>query len=151
VEATGDPDIDSFLASLAEPDDPNPEPSVTPLQPPSTTAAPRRNNVPSLSYKEVIPGQASYEAAPVRNVPAQEEVEEVGEPEETEAERREREAREEREEIMGRLEEEERAQEDADSRVAMLKQRMDMIKKRKEARAGGGGAKVGKTKAANGV
>ncbi|ORY34652.1 hypothetical protein BCR39DRAFT_585618 [Naematelia encephala] len=121
---TGDADLDDFLASLAEPE-PNPNPNPNPT-------------LPGSSYTTTISGVASYEAAPILNiVDTQTEVEERDpEPEETEAERRARLAREEREEIMGRLEEEERAQEDADDRVAALKARMEMIKKRREAKAG---------------
>ncbi|WVQ95925.1 hypothetical protein IAU59_003024 [Kwoniella sp. CBS 9459] len=140
---TGDSELDDFLSSLTQ-DEPStsiapPLAVGTPTTVAPTTAAGRRK-----TYKEVIPGQASYEAAPVRIVQdsaatdgqvGQQEAEE--EPEESEQERRARLEREEREEIVQRLEEEERAQEDADSRVASLKARMEMIKKRREARGGG--------------
>ena len=99
---TGDAELDSFLASLDEVD---PFPSTNP----TTTNIPPRRNV--FQSTATVPGVASYEAAPVRNVSKQEEGQpEAVEPEETEAERRARVEREEREEIMGRLEEEERAQ-----------------------------------------
>ncbi|KAJ9098503.1 hypothetical protein QFC20_005928 [Naganishia adeliensis] len=55
------------------------------------------------------------------------------EEEETEAERRAREQREEREEIMGRLEDEQRAQEEADERVQSLKAKLELVKKRRAA------------------
>jgi len=100
---TGDAELDDFLSSLATDTDNDPLPSIiAPLQP-------RRTGY-TTSSSAALSAQASYEAAPVRNVPAEEtKVEEV-EPEESEKDRRERLAREEREEIMGRLEEEERAQ-----------------------------------------
>ncbi|GHJ83668.1 hypothetical protein NliqN6_0070 [Naganishia liquefaciens] len=60
-----------------------------------------------------------------------EDVTEEAEEEETEAERRAREQREEREEIMDRLEEEQRAQEEADERVQSLKARLELVKKRR--------------------
>ncbi|WVN87471.1 uncharacterized protein L203_102653 [Cryptococcus depauperatus CBS 7841] len=128
---TGDTELDDFLASLEET---TPAPTTSA---PTSIASKRR----LASYKAVddeIVGQAVYQAAPVMNAPAtkEQDVKMEEEPEETEAERRERLAREEREEIMARLEEEERAQEDADLRVMALKQRMEMIKKRKEAREG---------------
>ncbi|WVQ84447.1 hypothetical protein IAT38_006599 [Cryptococcus sp. DSM 104549] len=146
--ATGDAELDDFLSSLA--DDAPPPSTAIPSAPAATTAAAKRKG---LSYKEIAPGQASYEAAPVRIVqPGEEEAGKVEEkePEESEAERRERLEREEREEIVLRLEEEERAQEDADSRVTALKQRMEMLKKRREAAKGGKTAK-GKAPAPNGA
>lgn len=110
---TGDVELDSFLASLAEPD---PEPStgeaIEPAAAPTAAAQKAATTKKATStYRDIIPGQASYEAAPVRNVPKDQEVAEV-EPEvqESEAEKRARIAREEREDIMDRLEEEERAQ-----------------------------------------
>jgi len=112
---TGDVELDSFLASLAEPD---PEPStseavaITPATAPTAAAQKTATTKKATStYRDIIPGQASYEAAPVRNIPKDQEVAEV-EPEvqESEAEKRARIAREEREDIMDRLEEEERAQ-----------------------------------------
>ena len=108
---TGDVELDDFLASLAEPD---PEP--TPAAETSTTGNASKPKTPSVikktnaSYKDVIPGQASYEAAPVRNVPQEENVEESKVEGESEAEKRAREAKEEREEMMDRLDEETRAQ-----------------------------------------
>ena len=53
---------------------------------------------------------------------------------ETEEEKRERLAREEREEIMDRLLEEERAQEEADSRVELLKHKVEALKRAREER-----------------
>lgn len=112
---TGDVELDDFLASLAEPD-PEPAPSATST---SATATAGKAKTPSVikktnaTYKDVIPGQASYEAAPVRNIPKEEESgskEQVQEKEESEAEKRARLAREEREEMMDRLDEETRAQ-----------------------------------------
>lgn len=110
---TGDVELDSFLASLAEPD---PEPStgeaIEPAAAPTAAAQKAATTKKATStYRDIIPGQASYEAAPVRNIPKDQEVAEV-EPEvqESEAEKRARIAREEREDIMDRLEEEERAQ-----------------------------------------
>jgi zinc finger protein 830 len=103
VNQTGDEELDSFLASLAEPEPEEPEPTPTP------TAATQKN-IKKSSYREIIPGQASYEAAPVRNIPKDQEPGVEEEVQETEAEKRARLAREEREEIMDRLEEEERAQ-----------------------------------------
>lgn len=108
---TCDNELDDFLASLS-----TPTPADMDTDVPAEGVAyaitkfnqTARKNVPK--YKEVEPGQASYEAAPVRNLPeGEEEVKEV-EPEESEKERRDRLAREEREEIVRRLEEEERAQ-----------------------------------------
>ncbi|ODO03580.1 zinc finger protein 830 [Cryptococcus wingfieldii CBS 7118] len=126
---TGDADLDDFFASLAD-DTPAPV-SSTAAPPTAATQAARRK-----TYQEdLIPGQASYEAAPVRNVPKEEEAAQEPEEEETEGERKERLEREEREEIVQRLEDEERAQEDADSRVTALKQRMELMKKKREARA----------------
>jgi zinc finger protein 830 len=111
-KATGDGELDDFLASLSGPTNPISEPAEYAITKSSQqTQAQARKNVPR--YKEVEPGQASYEAAPVRNLPEgqkEAEAEKAVEPEETEKERRERLAREEREEIVRRLEEEERAQ-----------------------------------------
>ncbi|KAK8849783.1 hypothetical protein IAR55_005119 [Kwoniella newhampshirensis] len=133
AKKTGDVELDDFLSSLTE----DVENLSAPLAPPPTAAGKRK----IATYKEVIPGQASYEAAPVRNVESENSDANGGageqtleEPEETEAERRARLEREEREEIVARLEEEERAQEDADSRVTMLKQRMEMLRKKREAK-----------------
>lgn len=136
---TGDAELDDFLASLAE-DSSAPDASAV-AAPPTAISQAQANNVTKrkTTYKQdIIPGQASYEAAPVRIVQAGEEQQEEQkeEPEESEAERRERLQREEREDIMARLEEEERAQEDADSRVLALKQRMEMLRKKREARGG---------------
>ncbi|OCF34353.1 hypothetical protein I316_03867 [Kwoniella heveanensis BCC8398] len=149
---TGDSELDDFLSSLNQDDNANS--SAAPLSTaPTTVSAPTTAAGRRKTYKEVIPGQASYEAAPVRIVqdpPSAEgangqQQEEEAELEESEQERRERLEREEREEIVRRLEEEERAQEDADSRVASLKARMEMIKRRREAR--GGGSKASSKKA----
>lgn len=111
-QPTGDDELDAFLFSIAQPE---PEqvasaPAPTSASEYSIVARGQRKGVPA--YKELIPGQASYEAAPVKIIPGAGEsaAEEEAEPEETEAEKRERLAREEKEEIMGRLEEEERAQ-----------------------------------------
>lgn len=105
---TGDAELDDFLASLSDPTQPEPIEPIEPNQP--IAGASIRRNIPS--YKTAIAGVASYEAAPVRIDPSGEVAEEEKEveAEETEHERREREARDDREEIMGRLEEEERAQ-----------------------------------------
>jgi len=105
---TGDAELDDFFASLT--DD---TPIIDPIQPAqgAVPAAPRRA-VPSRRAE--ITGVASYEAGPIRNIvepqKGEDEPEPEPEPEESEAERQERVTREEREEIMGRLEEEERAQ-----------------------------------------
>ncbi|WVW87041.1 hypothetical protein I302_109097 [Kwoniella bestiolae CBS 10118] len=127
-QSTGDTELDDFLSSLN--DD---TPSTT------STAQPqvKQNQGKRKTYKEIIPSQTSYEAAPVRIAqPTEDQQQDVQEeePEESEQERKERLEREEREEIVRRLEEEERAQEDADSRVASLKARMEMLKKRREAK-----------------
>lgn len=112
VQPTGDTELDDFFASLAAPDSDGRDPgSMTAGQPSVYTVQGNqpRKNVPK--YKEIEPGQASYEAAPVRIVPADDKEEEAGAvPEETEKEKRDRLDREEREEIVRRLEEEERAQ-----------------------------------------
>ncbi|UOH84497.1 hypothetical protein LQV05_001298 [Cryptococcus neoformans] len=110
---TGDAELDDFLASLAE-DSSAPDASAV-AAPPTAISQAQANNATKrkTTYKQdIIPGQASYEAAPVRIVQAGEEQQEEQkeEPEESEAERRERLQREEREDIMARLEEEERAQ-----------------------------------------
>lgn len=110
---TGDAELDDFLASLAE-DSSAPDPSA-PAAPPTAISQAQANRAAKrkTTYKQdIIPGQASYEAAPVRIVQAGEEQQEEQkeEPEESEAERKERLQREEREDIMARLEEEERAQ-----------------------------------------
>lgn len=112
---TGDAELDSFLASLAEPDPETahePETEAPPAAPTITAKTPSVVKRGTSSYKDIIPGQASYQAAPVRNVPQSEQAEAEAEPEvkETEEERRAREAREEREEMMDRLDEEARAQ-----------------------------------------
>jgi zinc finger protein 830 len=109
-QPTGDDELDTFLASLAEPDVDAGSASTSAIPPTAVSAAARRR---PTTYKELLPGQASYEAAPIRINPAGEQEaqeEEELEQHETEAEKRERLKREEREEIMGRLEEEERAQ-----------------------------------------
>ncbi|KAK1923485.1 hypothetical protein DB88DRAFT_300217 [Papiliotrema laurentii] len=134
VEPTGDPELDDFLASL-ETDDALALPTTAETAAVPTAASQKKRYQSSSSA--AVPGVASYEAAPVRLAPSGEEVqaeEQEEEPTETEEERRARIAREEREEIMGRLEEEERAQEDADSRVTALKARMEALKKKREAR-----------------
>ncbi|TXT12995.1 hypothetical protein VHUM_01396 [Vanrija humicola] len=118
---TGDAELDDFLASLNDDDAP-------------TTAPTRRKG---LAYKktEEAPGVASYAAAPVllNGDGAAAAEPEPEEPEESEAEKRARVEREEREEIVARLEDEQRAQEDADSRVVALKARMEALKKRRAA------------------
>jgi len=104
---TGDAELDDFFASLAEN---APDPTITPTTAAPTTQA--RRTVPSYRAADVT-GVASYEAAPIRIILEEkkdEDVEPEPEPEESEQERRERVTREEREEIMGRLDEEERAQ-----------------------------------------
>lgn len=105
---TGDDELDAFLFSIAQPEPEQTAPASTSTSEYSIVARGPRKGVPA--YKELIPGQASYEAAPVKIVAGESAQEEETEPEETEAEKRERLAREEKEEIMGRLEEEERAQ-----------------------------------------
>ncbi|ORX37601.1 hypothetical protein BD324DRAFT_650171 [Kockovaella imperatae] len=125
-EPTGDLELDAFLSSLNEPD-----PELSQPAPSSSRRARQRD----LSPSDL--GVASYSAAPVRIVPEtvkEPEEDEEPEPEETEAERRARLEREEKEEIMERLEAEQRAQEDADSRVEALKARMEMLKARRKAR-----------------
>lgn len=111
-QPTGDDELDAFLFSIAqsEPEQVASATAPTSASEYSIVARGQRKGVPA--YKELIPGQASYEAAPVKIIPGAGEsaAEEEAEPEETEAEKRERLAREEKEEIMGRLEEEERAQ-----------------------------------------
>lgn len=93
--ATGDAELDSFLASLDD-DEPAPAP----------TAAKKKAGY-KLSAEE---GVASYAAAPIMLNDAKKEQEAEPEVRETEAEKRARLAREEKEEVMARLEEEERAQ-----------------------------------------
>ncbi|WVQ66157.1 uncharacterized protein L199_004335 [Kwoniella botswanensis] len=132
LQPTGDTELDDFLSSLND-DTPS---SAAPITAQSQT---KQINGKRKTYKEIIPSQTSYEAAPVRIAPTTQDdqkdaVQEEAEPEESEQERKERLEREEREEIVRRLEEEERAQEDADSRVASLKARMEMLKKRREAK-----------------
>ncbi|WVR07954.1 hypothetical protein IAU60_004997 [Kwoniella sp. DSM 27419] len=142
---TGDAELDDFLSSLDD-DAGRGEPSVAATAPTAAAQSARRK-----TYKEVIPGQASYEAAPVRIAPpTEQEQEQEPEPEESEQEKRARIEREEKEEIVLRLEEEERAQEDADSRVAQLKARMEVLKKRRLAK-GETAVAAGKKKAANGA
>jgi zinc finger protein 830 len=104
---TGDEELDSFLASLAEPD---PENETNETEPAPTAATQKASTSKKSTYRDIIPGQASYEAAPIRNIPKDQDPEPEPEVQETEAEKRARLAREEREEIMDRLEEEERAQ-----------------------------------------
>ena len=115
---TGDSELDDFLASLVDDNDnnknelPTSEPIVTNPIPKTQKRSARAPGYRTLE----VPGVASYEAAPIRIAPdteqkAEDEEEEGGdEVVESAQERRERVAREEREEIMGRLEEEERAQ-----------------------------------------
>ncbi|WOO82164.1 Zinc finger protein [Vanrija pseudolonga] len=135
---TGDAELDDFLASLNDDDDDAPAPAQPAA--PAAAAAPARRK--GLAYKktEEAPGVASYAAAPVllANGAANEDAAEPEpeEPEESEAEKRARLEREEREEIVARLEDEQRAQEDADSRVVALKARMEALKKRRAAGAG---------------
>ncbi|EIW71422.1 hypothetical protein TREMEDRAFT_22984, partial [Tremella mesenterica DSM 1558] len=134
-KATGDAELDDFLASLSEP-----QPEIEPSNLIENGEGSTKRKPVRASYKETEDAQVSYQAAPVLIGRAEgEEPEEEEEPEESEAEKRARIAQEEREEIMGRLEEEERAQEDADARVIHLKQRMEMLKKRREAKAALGG------------
>ncbi|BEJ13518.1 hypothetical protein CspHIS471_0306920 [Cutaneotrichosporon sp. HIS471] len=131
-----DAELDAFLASL------NDGPGSA-----GTTAAPAPVRAPAQrkrrTYKEPEEdGVTSYSAAPqLVKDKNEEEREATPESEETEAERRARLAREEREEVLARLEEEQRAQEDADARVDALKARMEALKKRREARGAGGGGK----------
>ncbi|WWC92673.1 uncharacterized protein L201_007632 [Kwoniella dendrophila CBS 6074] len=131
-EPTGDSELDDFLSSLNNDDT---APTVI-----STTATKQQQSKGGIrkTYKEIIPSQTAYEAAPVKIIQPdqQQQTEEPEEEEESEQERKERLEREEREEIVRRLEDEERAQEDADSRVASLKARMEMLKKRREAKLG---------------
>ncbi|OCF62111.1 hypothetical protein L486_01778 [Kwoniella mangroviensis CBS 10435] len=132
LQPTGDTELDDFLSSLND-DTPS---STAPITAQSQT---KQINGKRKTYKEIIPSQTSYEAGPVRIAPPTKDdqkdaVQEEEEPEESEQERKDRLEREEREEIVRRLEEEERAQEDADSRVASLKARMEMLKKRREAK-----------------
>lgn len=106
---TGDNELDDFLASLSTPTGDGEDTSAVEYGiTKATTTQTKRKNIPK--YKEVEPGQASYEAAPVRNIPQGETEVEEALPEESEKEKRERIVREEREEIVRRLEEEERAQ-----------------------------------------
>ncbi|WWC66011.1 uncharacterized protein I303_108633 [Kwoniella dejecticola CBS 10117] len=148
AEPTGDTELDDFLSSLND-DAPVPTATTSKQGVASTTTA--TANGKRKTYKEVIPSQTSYEAAPVRIAPPDESAPaaEEEEPEESEQEKKERLEREEREEIVARLEEEERAQEDADSRVASLKARMEMLKKRREAKSKG--LPNTKTKGTNGA
>lgn len=101
---TGDAQLDDFFASLA---DDTPDKVTGPAPVVSRRAVPSNRNTEILAV-------ASYESGPIRNIvdpqKKDDEEEREPEPEETEQERRARVAREEREEIMGRLEEEERAQ-----------------------------------------
>jgi zinc finger protein 830 len=108
---TGDVELDDFLASLAEPEpDLESAPSTTNVNA-SKAKTPSVIKKTTTSYKDVIPGQASYQAAPVRNIPNEDDQskEEV-QPEESESDKRARLAKEEREEMMDRLDEETRAQ-----------------------------------------
>ena len=105
--ATGDAELDDFLATLNEPETAEVAPQA------STSSPPVRKRGAIRLGGDDAPAQASYSAAPVlvnRAEQAEEAAEEEAEPEETEEARRNRLAQEEREEIMGRLEEEERAQ-----------------------------------------
>ena len=73
----------------------------------------------------------------MEGIPNQTEDELIAPPqEETEEEKRRRVEREERELIMDRLVEEERAQEEADLRVGLMRSRVEALKKAREARAG---------------
>lgn len=112
---TGDLELDSFLASLAEPDrEPTPETAPDTNPAPSTnTKTPSVIKKTTASYKDLIPGQASYEAAPVRNIPQEDGTagqDSKEEEQESEGAKRARLAREEKEEMMDRLDEETRAQ-----------------------------------------
>ncbi|KAI5121240.1 hypothetical protein M0805_007247 [Coniferiporia weirii] len=78
----------------------------------------------------------------VINVPGGETTGEEGGKQETEEERRRKKEQEERELIMDRLVEEERAQEEADERVGMLKARIETLKRAREAKRTERGAKV---------
>lgn len=106
-ERTGDAELDDFLASLEDDDAPT-------LPSTSSIPQPKANRGYQLGSSIAAPGIASYEAAPIRLPQPGEEGaegrEEEKEAEETEEEKRDRIAREEKEEIMGRLEDEERAQ-----------------------------------------
>ncbi|WWC73820.1 uncharacterized protein I206_107792 [Kwoniella pini CBS 10737] len=138
-EPTGDTELDDFLSSLND----DSTISVPTTISNTTITNSGLTNGRRKTYKEIIPSQTSYEAAPVRIIPIDESLpQQEEEPEESEQERKERLEREEREEIVARLEEEERAQEDADSRVASLKARMEMLKKRREAKAASSGSKT---------
>jgi zinc finger protein 830 len=108
VESTGDQELDDFFASLDE-DTP------AAVDPPPVNLAEGKKKGYQSSSSAAIQGVASYESAPVllqTGTEQTEQAEEAGQPvvEETEEEKRTRIAREEKEEIMGRLEEEERAQ-----------------------------------------
>lgn len=110
---TGDAELDDFLASIAD-DSPAPDTSA-PTAPPTAISQAQANDGAkrkTMYKQDIIPGQASYEAAPVRIIQTgeEEQEEQKKEPEENESEKRERLQREEREDIMARLEEEERAQ-----------------------------------------
>ncbi|WVO19455.1 uncharacterized protein IAS62_000741 [Cryptococcus decagattii] len=149
---TGDAELDDFLASIAD-DSPAPDTSA-PTAPPTAISQAQANDGAkrkTMYKQDIIPGQASYEAAPVRIIQTgeEEQEEQKKEPEENESEKRERLQREEREDIMARLEEEERAQEDADSRVMALKQRMETLRKKREARSGVKGKGVAKDASQN--
>lgn len=119
-----DSELDAFLSSLND-------------EPPEVTPAEKARKPYKVSEQE---SQTTYEAAPApfqrsrkpqagagQDEEAGEEEEE--EEEESEAARRARLAREEREEIMDRLEEETRAQEDADERVQHLRARLEAVKR----------------------
>ncbi|WRT69823.1 uncharacterized protein IL334_006814 [Kwoniella shivajii] len=141
AKPTGDSELDDFLSSLNEDDPTSTATSIPTASTQASTSANQGNR--RKTYKEVIPGQATYEAAPIKITPVDQTQDQIveEEPEESEQEKKERLEKEEREEIVKRLEDEERAQEDADSRVASLKARMEMLKKRREAKSGGGKTK----------
>ncbi|KAL7425242.1 hypothetical protein Q5752_000930 [Cryptotrichosporon argae] len=131
AKATGDAELDDFFASLAAE---TPVAAAPASSQAGGVARSRPKFKPGGDGDEI--GAASYEAAPVLIVPAGEgeAEEEPAEEEESDEARRARVEREEREEILSRLEEEERAQEDADSRVMALKKRMELLKRKREAK-----------------
>lgn len=109
ADLTGDTELDDFLASL---EDVSVDQVAMTASTPTPAVVQRKKGYFSSSTLDT-PGVASYAAAPVllnQGTDNNENEAKLTEPEETEAEKRERAAREEREEIMGRLEEEERAQ-----------------------------------------
>ncbi|KAJ9115422.1 hypothetical protein QFC22_005179 [Naganishia vaughanmartiniae] len=158
--ATVDAELDSFLSSLSSIPTPDPAPALAPAatttsksrykpsQPETQTfyeSAPIKNALPATTKgSSTISSSATAASNPFAGrlqeriavgpeKPSDEAVEEEEEEEETPAQKRGREQREEREEIMSRLEEEQRAQEEADERVQSLKARMELIKKQRAA------------------